>query len=94
MQNAADRQTEKSVNGAHPFAVARGEVIVHRDHVHATTGQRIQVNRQRGAQRLAFARGHLRDAPAVQRVTADELDVERDHFPLQGMAPNNDLLAA
>ena len=94
VQDATDRQTEKLINRAHPLAVARGEVIVHRDDVHATAGQRVQINRERRDQCLAFARGHFRDATAVQRVAADELHIERDHFPLQRMTAHDDLLAA
>src|SRR5205807_775004 len=43
--------------------------------------QRIQIQRQRRDERLAFARGHLRDAAEVQLDTAHELDVVRDHVP-------------
>ena len=35
VQNAADRQAEELIDRAHPFAVARRQVIVHGDDVHA-----------------------------------------------------------
>ena len=94
VQDATDRQTEELINRAHPLAVARGEVIVHRDHVHAPTAQRVQIDRQRRHQRLAFARGHFRDSAAVQGVTSDELHIERNHLPLQWMPAHGDFLPA
>ena len=94
MQDTADGQADEPVNRSHPFAVARGQVVVHRDDVHAAAGQRVQVNRQRRHQRLAFAGGHFRDSPAVQRVAANELHVEGDHLPFQRMSANHNLLAA
>jgi len=39
----------------HPLGVALGQVVVHRDHVHAVAGQRIQVAREGRDQRLALA---------------------------------------
>ena len=39
----AHRQPQKLVDLAHPLGVALGQVVVHRDHVHAMTQQRIQV---------------------------------------------------
>ena len=62
VQNAADGQAEKPINRAHPFAVAGGEVIIDRDDVHAASAEGIEINGQRGDQRLAFAGGHFRDA--------------------------------
>ena len=47
----------------------------------APTGKRIQVERQRGNERLAFTRRHFRDAPKVQLDPADELHVVRHHVP-------------
>jgi hypothetical protein len=37
--DTADRQTQKLMNFAHPFGVARGEIIVDRDDVNAAPGQ-------------------------------------------------------
>jgi hypothetical protein len=81
VQNAADGQAEKFVNRAHPFRVARGEVIVDRHEVDAASGERVEINGQGGDECFAFAGGHFGDAPAVQGIAADELHVERDHFP-------------
>ena len=92
--NDAHGEPEKFVNRAHPFRVTRGKVIIHRDHVHAAPGERIQINRQRGHQRFAFARGHFRDAASVQRVTADELYVEGNHLPQQIVPAHLDVAPA
>ena len=72
----ADLEAEEIVDLPHPFGIALGEVVVHRHHVHAAPGERVQIDRQRRHQRLAFAGLHLRDAALVQDHAADELDVE------------------
>ena len=75
----ADRHAEEAVDPAHPLRVAAGEVVVDRDDVHALAVERIEVGRQRGDERLAFAGLHLGDPPAVQHHAADELHVEVPH---------------
>ena len=94
VQDAADGQAEKFVDRAHPFRVARGEVIVHRHDVDAAAGERVEIDRQGGDERLAFARGHFRDLAAVQADAADELHVERDHVPSQRMFAHDDFCLA
>jgi hypothetical protein len=42
----------------------------------AAAGERVEIDRQRRHQRLAFAGFHLRDAAFVQHHAADQLDVE------------------
>ena len=79
--DAADRQAEIAVHGAHPGRVAARQVVVDRHDVHALARQRVQVGRQRRHQRLAFARGHFGDLAVVQHDAADELRVERHHVP-------------
>ena len=85
---------EELVDRAHPLAVARRQVIVHRDDVDAAPGQGVEIDRQRGDQRLAFAGGHFGDPARVQGIAADELHVERDHLPQQRMLADDDLRAA
>ena len=70
------RQPEEIVDLAHPFGVALGEVVVHRHHVHAAPGERVEIDRQRRHQRLAFAGLHFGNASLVQDHAADELHVE------------------
>jgi hypothetical protein len=78
----ANGQAQKFVNLAHPLGVALGQIIVHRDHVNAVPGKGIQIARQRGDQRLAFAGLHFRDLALVQHHAADELHVEVPHIQL------------
>jgi hypothetical protein len=84
----ADGHAEERVDLAHPVGVAPGEVVVHRDDVHALARQRVEVRGQRGDERLAFARSHLRDLAVVQDHAADELHVEMTHAQraLRGLA--------
>ncbi len=51
-------------------------VVVDGDDVDALTGQRVEVDRQRRDQRLAFAGLHLGDIALVQHHAADQLHVE------------------
>ncbi len=71
----ADRQAKEMVNGAHPAGITAGQVIVDRHQVDPATGQRVQVERQRGNQGLAFAGAHLGDLALVQDDPADQLHV-------------------
>ena len=76
----AHRQPQELVNLAHPLGVALGQVVVHRHHVHAVPGQRVQITRERRHQRFAFAGLHLRDLALVQHHAADQLHVEVPHL--------------
>ncbi len=70
---------EELVDAPHPLRVAAGQVVVDRDDVDALAGERVQVDRQRGDQRLPLAGLHLGDAAAVEHHPADELHVEVAH---------------
>ena len=61
--------------------------------MYAAPGKGIQINGQCGDQRFAFTSCHFSDSARVQRVTANELHVERDHFPNQRMVADNQFLA-
>ena len=63
----------------HPLGVAPGQVVVDGDDVHAAAGERVQIDGQRGDERLAFAGLHLRDLSVVQDDAAHELHVEVAH---------------
>jgi len=63
------------VHLAHEVGVALGQVVVGRDHVGAPPGERVQEHGQRGHQRLALARGHLRQPALRQRQPAHQLHV-------------------
>ena len=94
VQDAADRQAEELIDRAHPLAVARRQVIVHRDDVDAAPAQGVEIDRERGDERLAFAGGHFGDSACVQGIAADELHVERDHLPRQRVFADDNLRAA
>ena len=72
----ADGEAEEAVDAAHPFGVAAGEVVVDGDDVDALALEGVEVDRQGGDQRLAFAGLHLGDLALVQDHAALELDVE------------------
>ena len=84
----AGGQPEEGIDAAHPFGVALGEVVVDGDDMHALAFERVEVDRQRGDQRLAFAGAHLGDGAAVQNHAADQLHVKRSQAqrPLGGLA--------
>ena len=63
-------------DAAVPLGVALGEVVVDRDEVDALALERVQVQRQRGDERLALAGLHLGDVALVQDDPAHQLDVE------------------
>ena len=75
----ADGQAEELVDAPHPVGIALRQVVVDGDDVHALAGQRIEVGRQRGDQRLAFAGAHFGDLAVVQRHAAHQLHVEVAH---------------
>ncbi len=75
-RDQADGQPEPAVDPAHPLGVARGQVLVHRDHVHAPAVEPVEVGGQRGDEGLALAGLHLGDPAEVQRHPAHELHVE------------------
>ena len=77
--DVAGRDAEGLVDRQHPFAVAAGEVVVDGDDVDALAFQRVEVGRQRGDERLAFAGDHFGDVAAVQDDAADHLHVEVPH---------------
>ena len=72
----ANGEAEELVDAAHPFRVALGEVVVDGDDVDALAGERVEIDRQRGDQRLALARLHLGDLALVQHHAADQLHIE------------------
>ena len=80
----AHLEAEEAIDTAHPLGVARGEVVVDGDQVHALAGERVQIDRQGGDQGLAFAGAHLGDAALMQHHPADHLHVV---VPLTKRAP-------
>ena len=72
----ADGEAEEVVDLPHPFGVAPGEVVVDGDDMDALAGQRVEIDRKRRDQRLAFAGLHLGDVAFMQHHAADQLHVE------------------
>ncbi len=72
----AGAQTQRIKHLAHPFRITLGQVFVHRDHMHALAGQRIQIGRKGGDQGLAFAGLHLGNVALMQENAAHELHVK------------------
>ena len=72
----ADLEPEEAVELTHPLGVALRQVVVHRDEVHAATGERVEVRGQRGDEGLALTGLHLRDPAEVQCGAAHDLHVE------------------
>ena len=75
-EDHADGQAEEAVDPAHVLRVAAGQVVVHRDQVHAVAGHGVEVGRQHRGEGLALTGLHLRDVAQVQRRPAHQLDLE------------------
>ena len=71
-----DAHAEEVVYPPHPFGVALGEIVVDGDDMHAFARERVEIDRERRDQRLAFAGAHLGDGALVQHHAADQLHVE------------------
>src|SRR5947199_8804995 len=71
-----DREAEELVDRPHPLDVAARQVVVDGDEMSALGDQGVQVEGQRGDERLPLPRLHLGDLALVQHDPAEELDVE------------------
>ena len=86
----ANTHVEKRIELAHPFRVAFREIIIHRHDVYAGTGQCIQVDRQRGDERLALTGAHFGYLALMEHHPAEHLNIEVAHpeHPLARLADN------
>ena len=86
--NAADLHAKRFVDRPHPVGIALGEVVVHRGEMGTLPFQRGQIQRQRGGERLAFARLHLDDRVVMHGRAAKKLHIEVPHIqpPPAGLA--------
>ncbi len=75
----AGRQAEELIQLAHPCRITRGQIVIDGDHMHATSGQRIQIDRQGSHQRFTFTGFHFRNLALMQDHAADELHVVMAH---------------
>ena len=78
----ADRHAQRFEQRPHLLRVAAGEIIVHRGQLRPLSGQALEVERQRGGQRFAFARLHFGDRTMVHGDAAQHLHVEVPHAHL------------
>ncbi len=76
MHDDADGEAEKIVDLAHPLRVALCQIVVDGDDMNAAAGERVEIDRKRGDERLAFAGLHLGNLAFVEDHSADQLDVE------------------
>ena len=79
MRNETDRKSEVAIELAHPLAVAACEVVIDRDDVDPLALQRVQIDRRRRDEGLAFTRTHLCNPPLVETDAADHLHVKMPH---------------
>ena len=77
--NHAHFHAEEVVERAHDIGIAGGEVVVYRYHMHAFTGERVQIHCQRSHQGFALAGSHFGDFALVQHHAADELHIKMAH---------------
>ena len=84
--NNAHGESKKCVELAHPLRIALGEVVVDCDNMDAASREGIQVNGQRADERFALAGGHFGNAAAVQHHAADQLHIEMNHVPGEGIS--------
>ena len=80
VDNDADGEAEELVDLAHPLGVALGQVVVHRDHVNAVPGKRVEVAGERRHEGFAFTGSHFGNLALVQDHAADQLHVEVAHL--------------
>ncbi len=72
-------QAQKFVNLTHPDRVTTGQVIVHRDDMHALARQGVQINGKRRDQGFPLTGFHFRDLALVQDHPTDQLNVKMPH---------------
>ncbi len=77
LTDAADRDAEQVVDGAHPLGVPAGQVVVDRDHMHRPASPRVSGCRECAGQCLPLAGGHLGDVPGQHDERAEQLYVVR-----------------
>ncbi len=79
--DTADGESEILVDLPHPCAIAFGEIVVYRHHMHPAPRKRIQIHRHGCNECLPLAGRHLCNLALVKDGTADQLCIKRDHIP-------------
>ena len=73
--NQPDAHAESVEYLPHPAPITPGQIVVDRHEMHALPRQSVEIEGQRGHERLALARLHLDDVAPVKDHTADQLHV-------------------
>ncbi len=76
VDNAADREPKKGIDLTHPLRVAVCEVVVDGDDMHAFACEPIEIDGQRGYERLSFSGFHLGNTALMKDEPAYQLDIE------------------
>ena len=76
-----DSQSVEHIQRSHPLGVTLGEVIVHRNDMHAFMRQRVEEHRQGCHEGLTFTRCHLGNLSLMQHHAAEELHIVVHHIP-------------
>ena len=79
MDDDAHGKAEEIIQLAHPLGITLGQVVVHRDQMHALFGQGIEHDRQGSDQGLTFTGLHFSDLALMQNDPAHQLAVEVAH---------------
>ncbi len=77
--NRPDRQPQPHVQRAHPLHVAPCEIIVHGHDVDPLALDRVEIARECGDQRFAFAGDHFGDVAGMENHAANHLNVVMTH---------------
>ena len=75
MLNRTHCEAQKSVDRAHPFCIATGQIIVHRDEVYARSLERIEIDRERRDESLPLPGLHFGDLASMENNATQDLHV-------------------
>ena len=75
-KNHTGSHTQSAVNAAHQFTLIAREIVIHRDNVHATTRDGVEVGGERRHERLSFTGLHFSDVAEVKSGSTHQLHVE------------------
>ena len=73
--DAAHRHAKPLIDASHPGGIARGQIVIHRDNMHALVRQRVQEHRQCRDKGLALTGFHFRNLALMERNAAHQLDI-------------------
>jgi len=74
--NKSNLETHPTMNATHPLSMESGQVIVHRDDVHAFSRERIEICRQRRDKSFAFTGSHFWNPASMQCGPTHQLNIK------------------